>query len=216
MKPFHGMHLVSLACSLRWPDAREMDVLAKVVAPILAEEALLAGHARLNCDTIACIRPSMNDELCENSIASHGPKRDGRLPTDPVGDHRRPRHTQAPRPQPRGPTHTRSRRRVVRCGRHTTNACRSYHTQGACQPTLCPAKGKMPYPQIPVTLTCSSTSPLPGAWTAFSISLIVFSGETCSARFGWFVRIRDRVAEEGPPLFMAAANGVDDACGGLC
>lgn len=47
------MDFVALDCSGVRVDTGELDVLAEVVSAIVAQEAIFAGDARLNGDTIA-------------------------------------------------------------------------------------------------------------------------------------------------------------------
>jgi hypothetical protein len=53
VKPLGGMDLVALQGALVGVDAGELDVLAQVVAALLAEEAVVAGHAGLDGDAVA-------------------------------------------------------------------------------------------------------------------------------------------------------------------
>lgn len=54
VQPLRGVDLVSLDGPGVGPDAGELDVLAQVVPPLPAEEALLAGLLGLHSHSVAC------------------------------------------------------------------------------------------------------------------------------------------------------------------
>ena len=58
VEPLCWVDFVSLHCSVVGVDAGELDVLAEVIPALLAEETLVAWHARLHGHAVACGRVS--------------------------------------------------------------------------------------------------------------------------------------------------------------